>query len=127
MSLNKFNFRTQSNQLNLIERSKPTLKVGKTLKSLLVCKETPGNQQRTKNESGETNIGLTVVHSLLQKIHFTDPLQPLPAYRSVLSRKTSYQENGNIQQKCKKRSVFLFIVHFQSNICQLKPSNLIKV
>ena len=67
MSLNKFNFRTQSNQLNLIERSKPTLKVGKTLKSFLVCKETPGNQQRTKNESGETNIGLTVVYSLLQK------------------------------------------------------------
>ena len=42
-------------------------------------------------------------------MHYTDPLQPLPEYRSVLSHKTSYQENGNIQQKWKTRSVFLFM------------------
>ena len=44
-------------------------------------------------------------------MHFTDPLQPLPEYRSVLSRKTSYQENGNIQQKYSVKRA-----HFSSSL-----------
>ena len=53
------------------------------------------NQKRIR----EASIRLTVLYFLLQKIHFTDPLQPLLEYRSVLSRKTSYQENGNFSAK----------------------------
>ena len=52
MSLNKFNFRTQSNQMNLIERSKPTLKVDKTLKSFISMQRNTGksakNQKRIR-------------------------------------------------------------------------------
>ena len=98
--------------MNLIEHSKPTLKVDKTLKSFFSMQRNTGKSAKNQKRIRWNKLGLTVVYSLLQKMHFTDPLQPLPEYRSVLSRKTSYQENGNIQQKCKKRSVFLFIVHF---------------